>query len=95
MFGIGFVSGGGFPGGSDGKESACNAGDLGLIPASGRSPGEGNDYPLQSSCLENSMDRGDCQAIVHEVTESDTTEQLIRLLQVEIVLEGVIFVVVV
>ena len=42
-----------FPGGSDGKESACNAGDLGLIPGSGRSPGEGNGNPLQYSCLEN------------------------------------------
>ena len=42
----------GFPGGSDGKESACNAGDMGLIPGLGRSPGEGNGYPLQYSCLE-------------------------------------------
>ena len=48
----------GFPGGSDGKESACNAGDLGSIPGSGRSPGEGNGNPLQHSCLENPMDRG-------------------------------------
>jgi len=48
----------GFPNGSDGKESACNAGDLGLIPELGRSPGEGKGYPLQYSCLENSMDRG-------------------------------------
>ena len=47
-----------FPGGSDGKESAWNAGDLGLIPGLERSPGEGNDCPLQYSCLENSMDRG-------------------------------------
>ena len=47
-----------FPGGSDGKESACNAGDLGSIPGFGRSPGEGNGNPLQYSCLENSMDRG-------------------------------------
>ena len=47
----------GFPGGSDGKESACNAGDLGLIPRSGRSPGKGNGYPLQYPCLENSMDK--------------------------------------
>ena len=47
-----------FPGGSDGKESACNAGDLCSKPGSGRSPGEGNGYPLQYSCLENSMDRG-------------------------------------
>ena len=48
----------GFPGGSDGKASACNAGDLGLIPGSGRSPGEGNGNPLQHSCLENRMDGG-------------------------------------
>ena len=47
----------GFPGGSDGKESACNAGDPGSIPKLGRSPGEGNGYPLQNSCLQNSMDR--------------------------------------
>ena len=48
----------GFPGGSDNKESACNAGDLGSIPGLGRSPGEGNGYPLQYSYLENSMDKG-------------------------------------
>ena len=48
----------GFPGGSDGKGSACNAGDLGSIPGLGRFPGEGNGHPLQYSCLENSMDRG-------------------------------------
>ena len=47
----------GFPGSSDGKESAYKAGDLGLIPGSGRSPGEGNGYPLQYSCLENFIDR--------------------------------------
>ena len=47
-----------FPGGSDGKVSACNAGDPGSIPGLGRSPGEGNVYPLQFSCLENPMDRG-------------------------------------
>ena len=46
----------GFPGGSAGKESACNAGNLGLIPGLGRYPGEGNGYPLQYSGLENSMD---------------------------------------
>ena len=46
----------GFPGGSDGKESTCNAEDLGSIPGLGRSPGEGNSYPLQYSDLENSMD---------------------------------------
>ena len=48
----------GFPDGSDGKESTCNAGDPGSIPGSGRSPGEGNGIPLQYSCLENPMDRG-------------------------------------
>ena len=47
-----------FPGGSDGKESAYNAGDLGSIPGLGRSPGEGNGNPLQYSCLENPMSRG-------------------------------------
>ena len=47
----------GFPGGSEGKTSACNGGDLGLIPELGRSPGEGNDNPLPYSCLENPMDR--------------------------------------
>ena len=47
----------GFLGGSDGKESACKAEDLGSIPGSGRSPGEGNGYPLQYSCLKNSMDK--------------------------------------
>ena len=46
----------GFPGGSDDKESACNAGDSGSIPGSGRFPGEGNGYPLQYSCLENPVD---------------------------------------
>ena len=48
----------GFPGGTDGKESACNAGDPDSFPGSGRSPGEGNNNPLQYSYLENSMDRG-------------------------------------
>ena len=57
----------GFPDVSDGKESACNVGDLGSIPGLGRSPGEGNGYPLQSSDLENSMDRGAWQAKVHGV----------------------------
>ena len=62
----------GFPGGSDGKESACNAGDLGLIPGLGRSPGEGNGNPLQYSCLENATDRGAWWATVHEVSKSWT-----------------------
>ena len=57
----------GFPGGSVGKESACNAGDLGLIPVSGRSPREGNGNPLQYFCLENPTDRGVWQATVHGV----------------------------
>ena len=48
----------GFPGGSDGKEAACNAGDLGSVPGSGRSPGEEKGYPQQYSRLENFMDRG-------------------------------------
>ena len=60
----------GFPGGSYGKESACNVGDLGSIPEFGKSPGEGNGYPLQYSCLENPMDRGAWQAIGHGVTKS-------------------------
>ena len=55
----------GFPGGSDSKESACSKGDLGLIPGSGRSPGEGNGNPLQYSCLENPMDIGAWWAAVH------------------------------
>ena len=61
----------GFPGGSDSKESACNVGDLGLIPGLGRSGGEGKGYPHQYSGLENSMD-----CIVHGVAESDTAERL-------------------
>ena len=61
---------GGIPGDSDGKASACNAGDLGLIPGSKRSPGEGNGNPLQYSCLENSMDRGAWWAIVHGAAKS-------------------------
>ena len=63
-----------FPGGSDGKESVCNAGDLGLIPELGRSPGEGNGNPFQYSCLDNARDRGAWQATIHGVAKSDTTE---------------------
>ena len=66
----------GFPGGSDCKEFACNVGDLGLIPGLGRSPGEGNGYPLQYSGLENTMDREASWATVHRVAESDMTDQL-------------------
>ena len=60
----------GFLGGSDGKESACNAGDLGSVSRSGRSSGDGNDYPLQYSCLENSMNKGALWATVHGVAKS-------------------------
>ena len=62
----------GFPGGSDGKESACNAGDTGLIPGSGRPPGEVNGYPHQYSCLENPKDRGAWRATVHGVARGRT-----------------------
>ena len=60
----------GFPGGLAGKESTCNAGDLGLIPGLGRSPGEGNGNPLQYSRLENPMGRGAWQATVHGTAKS-------------------------
>ena len=64
-----------FPCGSDGKESACNAGDLDSIPGSGRSPGEGNGNPFEYSCLENPVGRGAWQSIVHGVTkESDMSD---------------------
>ena len=63
-----------FPGGSDGKESICIAGDPGSIPGSERSPGGGNGNPFQYSCPENSMNRGAWWATVHGVTESNTTE---------------------
>ena len=59
-----------FPGGTDSKESACNVGDLGLIPGSGRSPGEGNGYLLQCTCLENPTDREGWMATVHGVAKS-------------------------
>ena len=60
----------GFPGGSDGKLSICNAGEQALIPGLGRSSREENGYPLQYSCLENSTDRGAWWAIVHGVSKS-------------------------
>ena len=66
-----------FLGGSDSKESVCNAGDPASIPGLGRSSGEGNGNPLQYSCLKNSMDRGAWQATVHRVAKLDTTERLI------------------
>ena len=59
-----------FPCGSDGKESACSAGDAGSVPGLGRAPGEGNDYLLHYSCLENSMNRGTWQATFHGITKS-------------------------
>ena len=62
----------GFPDSSDGIESACNVGDLGLIPGLGRAPGGGHGNLLQYSCLENFMGRGDWQAGVHRVTKSRT-----------------------
>ena len=59
-------------GGSDGKASSCNVGDLGSIPGSGSPPGEGNGYPLPYFCLENCMDRGALQAIIHRITKIQT-----------------------
>ena len=61
-----------FPGGSDSKEFACSAGELGSIPGLGRSPGEGNSSPFQYSCLRNPMDRGNWQATIYGVRKSQT-----------------------
>ena len=61
-----------FPGGSSGKKSACNPGDLGSVPGLKRSPEDGNGYPLQYSCLENPMDRGAWWVTVHRVAKSRT-----------------------
>ena len=66
----------GFPGGSAVKNPPANAGDVGLIPGWGRSPGGRNSSPLQYSCLENPMDRRAWRATVHRVSESDATERL-------------------
>ena len=67
----------GFSGGSEGKESACNAGDWSSVLGLGRSPGESNGYLLQYSCLENPMDRGAWRATIHgDTEESDTTERI-------------------
>ena len=66
----------GFPGGSDGEESACSVADLGSLPGLERSPREGNGYPPQYSYLENSMNRAAYQATVYWVAESDMTELL-------------------
>ena len=62
----------GFPGGANGKELPANVGDVGLIPGSGRSPGGGNGYPLQYSCLGNPMDRGAWWVTVYGVAKSQT-----------------------
>ena len=62
----------GFPGGSNDKESTSNAGDLASVSGPGRAPGEENGYPLQYSCLDNSMNRGAWRAMVHGVTKSWT-----------------------
>ena len=71
----------GFPVGSDGKESACSAGDLCLISGLGRSPGKGNGNPLQYSCLENSLNRGALWVTVYRVIKSNTTEWLTLILE--------------
>ena len=63
-----------YPASSDGKETACNVGDPGLVLGSGRSPGGGHGNPLQYFYLENPMDRRACQATVGRIAESDTTE---------------------
>ena len=76
-----------FPGGSDGKASACNVGDLGSIPGSGRSPGEGNDNPLQYSCLENPVGGGAWRATVHGVAKSQTRLSSFTLMLLKVTLK--------
>ena len=77
---IGICIEAGFPSGSDSKESASNARDPGLIPELGRSPGKWNGYPLQYSCLENSIDRGAWWTTVHGVTKSWTQYRGLKIL---------------
>ena len=72
-----------FLGGSDGKESACNAGDLGSVPGLGTSPGEGNGNPLQYPCLENPMERGAWQATVYGIAKSQTQMSNFHLLTLD------------
>ena len=72
----------GFPGGSDGKESACNVGVLGSVPGLGRSLGKGNGYPFQCSCPVNPMDRGAWWAVVHGVSRGDMREGGEKIIQV-------------
>ena len=76
-----------FPGGSDGKASACNVGDLGSIPGSGRSPGEGKDNPLQYSCLENPVGGGAWRATVHGVAKSQTRLSSFTLMLLKVTLK--------
>ena len=71
-----YAKDGGFPGGTDSKESASDVGDWGSTSGSGSSPGEGNGCPFQYSCLENSMDKGTWRAIAHGQNQSNTAEQL-------------------
>ena len=79
----------GFPAGSNSKVSVCNTRDLGSIPESGRSPGEGNGNSLWYFCLGNAMDRGAWRAAVHEVTKSNTTKQLAHRIHTLLVLNTV------
>ena len=72
----------GFPGGSDGKESVCNAGDPGSVPGSRRSPEEGKGNPFQYSCLENPKDKGTSWSIY--VQELDMTEQLTHYINISL-----------
>ena len=79
-----------YRGGSDGKESACNAGDLSSIPGLGRSPGEGDGNPLPYSCLENPMDRGAWRATAHRVPKSQTMTKRLTFSQFEHLIDAYI-----